>query len=231
MGLCVGKGPKHGQIAVLFSHYPAHARCLVYALDKGGQGLRWFDEFDQVKRHRLRRCLIGPTAGRNPIHQHAEQLVRVDGFGHKVHHAGSHALLFVRRHGIGSHSHDRHNTAMRGGANATCGFQAVHTRHLHIHQDHVIGLARATGGKRHVAGNAAVIGDVNQKARVAQYLAGYLLVKGIVLGQQNAGTPHALQSHGRPRAARVYRRAQSLQATPQNLHQSIKEFGGGHGLT
>ena len=63
-------------------------------------------------------------------------------------HAGFPALLHILKEGIGGHGKDGNDPAQRvfTAADAAGGFQAVHHRHLHIHQDHVV-LAGLYAGK------------------------------------------------------------------------------------
>ena len=61
-------------------------------------------------------------------------------FGQVLVHAGFPTLLHILKEGIGGHGKDGDGASQRvfAAADAAGGFQAVHHRHLHVHQNHII---------------------------------------------------------------------------------------------
>ena len=99
-------------------------------------------------------------------------------------HAGLEAAAAVFFHRIRRHRHHRQLFEACLRANPARGFQAVHDRHLHVHQ-HDVEAARV----QLVEGDLAVVGDVDDEAGVAQQLGRDLLVEFVVFDQEHARTP------------------------------------------
>jgi hypothetical protein len=68
------------------------------------------------------------------------------------------------------------------GADGAGRLEAVHVRHLHVHQDQVVG-----GGASLVEGLAAIDGDIDGQLRAVQQVERDLAVDRVVFGQQQAG--------------------------------------------
>ena len=97
-------------------------------------------------------------------------------------------------HGVRRHGDDRHVGIAFRGADGHGRFEAIHFRHLYVHQDQVEGL-REEG----VVSFFAVVGDDHLMAAFLQQPDGQLLIDGAVFGQQD---PQARRCAGRlPTAA------------------------------
>jgi hypothetical protein len=97
-------------------------------------------------------------------------------------HAHAQGLGPVLGEGIGRHRQDRCLGVGRQGTDATRRFQAIHHRHLDVHQDQLVGamLDAALHGRR------AIVHHLHDKAQVLQQRHGHFLVERIVFGQQQA---------------------------------------------
>ena len=122
--------------------------------------------------------------------QHPKQRIGVNRLGHKVDHARLHALLAVFHHRVRRHRDNRYRVPTRLCTNRACRRQAVHFRHLHVHQNQVVGLRRRL---QHGQGNAPVVGNVHFEPGVAQQFTGHLLVQRVVFGQQDARAENGAQ--------------------------------------
>lgn len=94
----------------------------------------------------------------------------------------------VAGHGVGSHGDDGHadaDTALQS-ADRGSGFEAVHIRHLDVHNDDVEGTV-LQGGE----GLAAIVGNCHLVALFFKQANGEFLINGVVFGKQN--------THGRNR--------------------------------
>jgi len=140
-----------------------------------------------VFRRHLARC-HAPWGQMDKPHQGRHQPVRGNGFGHVVVHACGPALLGVLRHGQCRHGHN----GQRGKAGtARCvsqrsdaprSLQAVHHRHLNVHQHHVVFMAL------HLLHSlSAVDGLVHLHALAAQQLHCELAVDVVVFHEQHTG--------------------------------------------
>ena len=80
------------------------------------------------------------------------------------------------------------------------GFQPVHFRHLHVHQDHVVAVLLGQ-----VDCLVAVAGDLDRVAPILQDVGGQFLVGGVVFHQQDAqrGTGRRGDSAGASKSAGV----------------------------
>ena len=117
--------------------------------------------------------------------QHHSELLGGDGFGKEVIHAGSGTTLPVFSQGTRGQGHDRCApvpTCQLPRTDSAGGLQAVHHRHLTIHQDQVRGRAAGHGVHRlqtifnHVAGETLLL----------EHDLRHLAVGGVVIYHQNA---------------------------------------------
>ncbi len=96
-------------------------------------------------------------------------------------HAGIDTKLAVGLRSIGGHGQYRQHLPALVPADFACGLQAVHHRHLHIHQHQVV-----SSGERHFEGFLTVAGNFDDKAFILQDFAGDLLIEQVVFRQQDA---------------------------------------------
>ncbi len=120
-----------------------------------------------------------------------EELLRADRLGNVFIHAGEQAELAVALEGVGGHGNDRHVPAVQplASADGQGGLQAVHFRHLHVHQ-HEVELLVSHGGHRlpAIAGNRHLVAVRGQQGH------GQLLVDQAVLRQQDFQGPKTLRT-------------------------------------
>ena len=169
-----------------------------------------------------------PGAWANPLGQGAPQSIGFDRFGHKAVHAGGGAAVAVYLHGVGGHGQDGHGVELAVLADGAGGGQAVHHRHLHVHQHHVIGhIGRA--GTHHVHRDLAVVGHVHAEPGIGQQLARDLLVEQVVFDQQDVRTKQGGQ--------RVQRRAGGVNVAAglwgllaEQSHHGVEQHGAVDGL-
>ncbi len=137
--------------------------------------------------HQLRR--LRPVAG-----QHPGQGRAVDRLGQVIVHARLQAAFAVARHGARRHGDDGYvaTPVQLAVAELARGGQPVQARHLHIHQDQVVGFAR-----RAFEHGQAIVGQRHAVAQLFQQPQGQPLVDGIVLGQQHAQAVAVRPGHGR----------------------------------
>ena len=156
---------------------------------------------------------------RQPLLQHLEQALGLDGFGHEVVHPRVQAALAVFGHGVGGHGHDRQLGPLGLAAYPLGRGQAVHHRHLHVHEHQVV-----VGSGEAVERKLAVARDVHVQAVVAQQFAGHLLVDLVVFHQQHAG---AMQARMRA-VARCRRGSHQARATVavEHLQHGVQQGGG-----
>ena len=112
------------------------------------------------------------------------QLRPVDRFRQIVVHAGSQASFAVAGQGVGRQGNDRQWAATGGlldGTNPTRRFEAVHHRHLAIHQDCVIGRGAHRG-----YGLRAVVCQIDLAAEASEDGAGDFAIDLVVLDEQHA---------------------------------------------
>ena len=100
-------------------------------------------------------------------------------------HSGAVGLFLILLKGVGAHG-DNRNGGFFGvgqGANAARRFQAVHARHLQIHENQVIGRRR---GLHFLHGDGAVLRRVNRCVAHLQQRHRDFPVDGVILRKQNA---------------------------------------------
>ena len=149
----------------------------------GGLDLGWRDRLRQAG-GRLYLGLLGSLAyapGGGAL-QGAAHVPDAERLAQVVVHAVLQALLALLAQGAGGDGDQVGRAcAGRGIQDAPAGLQAVHHRHLDVHQDHIIRLAL-----HGLQGFQAVLHQVGAVAQLAQHQHGQLLVDGVVLGHQDA---------------------------------------------
>ena len=133
------------------------------------------------------------------MHQFFVKLAGVDGFCHKVIHAGFKARIAIFLEGIRRHGQNRQVAPFGQCAQGQGGFQAIHFRHLDVHQDQVKRFALRMiwrvclhaflrlGHCHH-----AVFGHSHFNCHIAQQLYGDIHVDGVVFGQQHPRSGRSL---------------------------------------
>ena len=112
----------------------------------------------------------------------ANHLLGIDRLGKVAIHSRRQAAIPVALHRMGRHGDDRHPAAaVFALADGSRGFQAVHARHLHVHQDHVVAVLLGQ-----VDCLLAVPRDLDKMAPILQDVGGQLLICGVVFHQQDA---------------------------------------------
>jgi hypothetical protein len=117
-----------------------------------------------------------------PAEEHALQRLGRHRLGDEVVHAGCEAGGLVLVEGVGGHGQDGDVGVARQTADLPGRLEAVHDRHLHVHQDQVV---VAPGGA--LDGLLAVVGQVDGEPEIGQHVHGDLLIEWIVLDQQHLG--------------------------------------------
>ena len=121
------------------------------------------------------------------------------GLADMVVHARGQAGFTVGGHRIGRHRHDRQVRVPEVVTDVAGGCQAIHHRHLQVHQHDVEGrLGGGHGGHRFLP----IGGDEHPGAFVFQQFPRHLLVVGVVLGDQQAQSSQALAAAPRQPVAR-----------------------------
>jgi len=123
------------------------------------------------------------------------QLLQREGLAQVIRHARPQALLTVALHRVCGQRHDRDWSLLAPcllqAADRRGRLQAVHLRHLHVHEHQV--EPRAGAGRR---GFPAVLGHLDLAAQQLEHAHGERLVDGMVLGQQHSAG-EGLRGHGR----------------------------------
>ena len=117
---------------------------------------------------------------------------RVDRLAEIVVHADVQHPLAIALKGRRGQGDDGEVPAPVGGANRGGGLQAIHHRHVQVHQHQVEGPRL-----EFVQGFAPMVGHLDAQAHLAQDRQRHLLVGGVVLHQQQFGTPHRGGAHVR----------------------------------
>ena len=104
---------------------------------------------------------------RNHFSSVAKKLSGSIGFADEIVHAGVEAACLVFGEGIRRHRDDRLCRTRGQGTDAAGGFEAVHARHLHVHQHEVIGAARDGSD-----GLLAILGDIDLESDIARAVRG-----------------------------------------------------------
>ena len=120
--------------------------------------------------------------GRGGSAESLDQRIDPDRLDHVVVHAGGQARLAVALHRVGGHRDDARALAVRPSRrDAPRRLEAVHLGHLHVHQHHVVGLARDRLDRLD-----AVRRQVGAVAHLLQQAQRQLLVHDVVFGEQDA---------------------------------------------
>jgi hypothetical protein len=118
------------------------------------------------------------------VQDRAGEVFGEDGFGDVVVHAGFAALPALLGHCVGGHGDDGQMAEAGVLADLAGRLEAVHHRHLEVHQDEVEGVG--PGGVEGVEGETPVVGHVHGGAQLLQQAAGDELVDVVVFDQQDA---------------------------------------------
>ena len=113
--------------------------------------------------------------------QHREQFLEIERFADVAIHAGVEAAFPVAGHGVRGHSDDGDvpTGVLFAGANLHRRAQAIHRRHLHIHEDEVESLSRYRR-----QGGTTVADDLDRMTPTLQHRDCQLLVDEVVLGEE-----------------------------------------------
>src|SRR5262249_38004577 len=84
---------------------------------------------------------ISDVLARGGAGERIDECVDADRLREVIVHAGGQALVAVALHRVGRHRHDARPRAIAPANDLARGLQAVHLGHLHVHQDHVVGLS------------------------------------------------------------------------------------------
>ena len=163
----------------------------------------------------------------------------LDRLGDEVVHSGLFASQPVFVEGVGGHRQNRRLAATRQGANGAGGFEAVHVRHLHVHQNQ-----RVSRRARLIQRLPAVGRHIDRQTGTVQQFQRDFTVDRLVFGKQNAGagvrpaqlrfnalgagslhfgghgTVAALQAGGKPEAAAHPRRTLRTDLAAHQFRQS-----------
>ena len=180
-------------------HYPLR-QFLGKAADKPGDGRRvqrtavqqakrslWCSRPGCQSRRNARRAQVPP--------ENRPQLRRIDRFGKVVVAARFQAMLAIAHHGMRREGHDGAAPAIV--AEPSRGLVAVHSRHLDVHQDQVVGASFRLRLLGHVACHTAVLGDFHLQVEPAKNLTKHELDGGHVFHQEHAALQCRLLLPGR----------------------------------
>ena len=132
-------------------------------------------------RCRCRSTGTGLHAGtRQPLQKLGIEHGRIDGLGQMIVHAGVETALPVFTEGIGGHGDNRHLAPQL--ADRQRSLDAIHHRHLHVHQDQRVGASPQL-----VDSHRPVVGQVHLQTHVFQQGHGYFLVDPAVFNQEHPG--------------------------------------------
>ena len=157
-----------------------------------------------------------------------------DGFGEVVVAAGRQAFFAVADHGMGGQGHDRPLPAVL--AEPPRGFVAVHSRHLDVHENQVVGPPFGLRLLGHVAGRLAVLGHFDFEVHLPQQLDETMRwMSGVVFRQQQPAAQRRLRSARATvpacgssglRALAAWARLQRAGVDRQGERASLAQFAG-----
>ena len=124
---------------------------------------------------------------RQLLEDHLEQQIRVNRFGSMFIHTRFETAFAIARHHIGRHGDNRQVSQPFDGTDGAGRLQAVHQRHLHIHQHQVIGVFLD-----HVQRLCAIVGETDLAAPVLQEVRCHFLIEQIVFNQQDSDATEML---------------------------------------
>ena len=135
-------------------------------------------------------CVTAPIGPPQPPFRRASAarcraVVQVEGLAQVVVHPGGEAAFAVPRDGVGGQRDDRQTPAAARrlvGPDHAGGGEAVHHRHLAVHEDEVVAPVPA---RRHAS--RAVFHDLDPAAQASSACARHVLVHRVVLGDQDGG--------------------------------------------
>jgi len=123
------------------------------------------------------------TSLRQPLQQRCVQGVRIDRFTDVVVHSCLQALRPILPECVGGHRENRYRAPARQAADGARRVEPVRLRHLHVHQDQVVGAPLC-----HLQRFFPGAGDVDLQSHRPQQVERHLLIDDVVLGQQKTGT-------------------------------------------
>ncbi len=116
------------------------------------------------------------------------ELVGIDGLSDVIVHAGGEAALAIASHDVGGHRQDRNVLPdVFPLAQLPGGGQPIHHRHLHVHQDQVVGSLG-----RHIQCDGTIAGHAHFGAHRLQQLQRHLLIELVVFRQQDLQAVEAI---------------------------------------
>ncbi len=128
----------------------------------------------------------------DPAGERSAQYLRLDRLGDMVVHAGCQNAGAVFDHRVGRHGNDRQRTVPRRPADRPGGREAVHDRHLHVHQHR--GVIIRVAAQDLVDRDRTVRRQLDREAELAEQTQCHLLVQLVVLDEEDATTAPRLGS-------------------------------------
>jgi hypothetical protein len=151
-------------------------------------------------------------SGRQPLIENRIENFRRHRLGDEGVHAGFEAMPPVLVKGVGGHRDNRHGRTARQAANRPGRLDAVHFRHLHVHQDQLV-----IAGAEHFHRFTPVDRNIGIQADGFEHVERHLAVDFVVLGEQQAGARAMLQQLAADRPAHCCRPHQRRRiARPQH---------------
>ena len=161
---------------------------------------------------------LGAAPGQAPDQR--DRQGNVERLGDEMVHAGTAGGILVRTECAGGQGHDRQLRKLRHAAQDARRLDAIHHRHLHVHQ-HQVGGVRV--GQQPVDGNAAIFGQHDLRPFLGQDPLGHVAVDSAVVDHEEA---HACQLL----AGRLWCSRRVAGGAPAlSFEDGIVERGGGHG--
>ena len=163
----------------------------------------------------LERCR---WAGRNPAEERGKELARIDGLAEVIVHTSGETLFAIAVHGVCGHGDDRKSGEAGIEPNRFGGANAIHDRHLHIHEDDVVIVFGEL-----LNGGGTVFGDIDLEVCLFKETENNFTIEFIVFNEQDAGAVDRREidfiSGGRSGLGRLCVR------TAENLDDGIEEYG------
>ncbi len=116
----------------------------------------------------------------------------IDGFGDIVIHAGFEAKIPIAFHGAGGHGDDGQIRQLQLSPDQASGFDAIHFRHLYVHQHRMIIAAFA----QMLDSLGTIVHNIERDTDVAENFGNHLLVGLMVFNEQDSGADELLSAAG-----------------------------------